>query len=199
MSFNNHTTDTLELELGMPQGSPLSLILSALVTGPILCLAESWDDTNLTLYVDDGNIFASGPTYNATADKLAKAAQQVFSWLQDSGFSVNTDKCKLMFFHPQITCNITYGTPLATVTLQFPDTSQVAIKPASSIRYLGVFFTPCLNWMVHVKTMSTYAQSIIKGLGILGNSIRGFHLINWRKIFISVILPVLTYGCQVWF
>ena len=39
----------------------------------------------------------------------------------------------------------------------------------------------------------------MKGLGVLGNSIRGFHLISWRKIFISVILPVLTYGSQVWF
>ena len=47
--------------------------------------------------------------------------------------------------------------------------------------------------------MSTRAHSIIKGLGVLGNSIQGFHLINWRKIFISIILPVLTYGCQVWF
>ena len=68
-----------------------------------------------------------------------------------------------------------------------------------SIHYLGVFFTPCLDWTTHVKTMSTRARSIIKGLGVLGNSIRGFRLINWRKIFISVILPVLTYGCQVWF
>ena len=39
----------------------------------------------------------------------------------------------------------------------------------------------------------------MKGLGVLGNSIRGFHLVEWRKIFISVILPVLTYGSQVWF
>ena len=47
--------------------------------------------------------------------------------------------------------------------------------------------------------MSTRARSIVKGLGVLGNSIRGFHLMSWRRIFISVILPVLTYGSQVWF
>ena len=46
--------------------------------------------------------------------------------------------------------------------------------------------------------MSTRARSIVKGLGILGNSIQGFRLVNWRKIFISIILPVLTYGSQVW-
>ena len=103
MSFNNFTTEPLEPELGMPQGSPLSPILSALVTGPILRLAESWNDTNLTLYVDNGNLFASSPTYQGTADKLTKAAQQVFLWLQQSGFSIDVDKCEFMFFHPRIT------------------------------------------------------------------------------------------------
>ena len=39
----------------------------------------------------------------------------------------------------------------------------------------------------------------MKGLGVLGNSIRGFNLVSWWKIFISVILPVLTYSSQVWF
>ena len=73
------------------------------------------------------------------------------------------------------------------------------IKPSLTLRYLGVFFTPRLDWTTHVKTMSTHARSIVKGLGVLGNSIRGFHLIAWRRIFISVIFPVLTYGSQVWF
>ena len=36
MAFNNFTTDTIYPDLGTPQGSPLSPILSALVTSPIL-------------------------------------------------------------------------------------------------------------------------------------------------------------------
>ena len=107
-----------------------------------------------------------------------------------------------MFFHPRLMRKLQdykLGTPPATITLQLPNNTQIAIKPATSIRYLGVFFTPCHNWAVHVKTMSTRAQSIIKGLSVLGNSIRGFRLLNWRRVFISIILPMLTYGCQVWF
>ena len=199
MSINHHTTDPIEPELGTPQGSPLSPILSAFITGPILRLAETWDDSDLTLYVNDGLIFASGPTYAATAVKLTKAANCIFTWLRDVGFSIDADKCEAMFFHPRTTHDHLHGTPPANITVQLPDNSLVTIKPATSLRYLGVFFTPCLNWMTHVKTMSTWAQSLTKGLGVLGNSIRGFRLINWRKVFISIILPILTYGCQVWF
>ena len=201
MSFNNFVTNPLQPELGTPQGIPPSPILSALITRPILCLVESWKDMDLTLYVDNSNIFASGPTYNSTVAKLSEAAQHVFSWLRQSGFSVDKDKCELMFFHPRVTptSGSKYSIPPQTVSLQLPDDSLISVKLATSMQYLGVFFTPHLDWTVHVKTMSTHARSIVKGLSILGNSIRGFQLVNWRRIFISIILPVLTYGCQVWF
>ena len=157
MAFNNHCTDAISPDLGTPQGSPLSPILSALVTGPILRLAEAWEDTDLTLYVDDGNIFVSSPTYEGTAAKLTRAANQVLSWLQDSGFTIDKDKFEVMFFHPKLTRKheTRHGTPPQTITLHAPDNTDVTITPACSLRYLGVFFTPRLNWTTHVKTMST--------------------------------------------
>ena len=127
MTFNNFTAEPIKPKLGMPQGSPLSPILSALVTGPILRLAEAWEDTDLTLYVDDGNLFAFSPTYQGTADKLTKAARQVFLWLQQAGFSIDADKCEFMFFHPRITCPATFGTPPATITVTLPDRSAITV------------------------------------------------------------------------
>ena len=39
----------------------------------------------------------------------------------------------------------------------------------------------------------------IKALQILGNSIRGLNFAQWRLAFNTIFLPVLTYGCQLWF
>lgn len=155
MSFNNHMTDPLEPDPGTPQGSPLSPILSALVMGPILWLAETWVDSDLTLYVDNGSIFASGPTYKATTEKLTRAASCVFTWLRNSGFSVDADKCEMMFFHPWTTWDNLHRTPPMTITVQLTEDTTTTIKPATSICYLGMFFTPHLNWTTHVQIMST--------------------------------------------
>jgi hypothetical protein len=50
-----------------------------------------------------------------------------------------------------------------------------------------------------VKTLATRARSTIQALGVLRNSVRGFSLLRWKRIFQTVIVPVLTYGSQVWF
>ena len=148
MAFNNYHSNTISPDLGTPQGSPLSPILSALVTGPILRLAETWNDADLTLYVDDGNIFASSPTYEGTAAKLTKAAEQVFSWLQQSGFTIDKDKCEVMFFHPKLTPKHEkrHGIPPKVITLHLPDNIDVRISPAllPALRTPGGYRSPRL-------------------------------------------------------
>ena len=135
MLFNNYSMNNIYPDLGTLQGSPLSPILLALITGPILRLAEAWDNADLSLYVDNGNIFASSPTYQATTNKLTKVANQVFSWLQDSGFSVDKDKCEVMFFHPKVMPKheVQHGLAPTKLHLHLPNNTDITIKPASSI------------------------------------------------------------------
>lgn len=134
-----------------------------------------------------------------TMDKLMKATHCIFTWLHDSGFSIDMDICEVMFFRLRSRTKSLYGTPPSNIKLDLDNGMNTTITHTTSLRYLGVFFTPHLNWTMHVQIMSTCVLSLVKGLGVLGNSIRGFRLVNWHKLFISVILPVLTYGCQVWF
>src|SRR5579863_9746885 len=73
------------------------------------------------------------------------------------------------------------------------------LRVATHIRYLGVFFTPMLNWKFHVTTLANRARSSIRALSVIGNSVRGISFLSWRKIFLAIIIPTLTYGSQVWF
>ena len=77
--------------------------------------------------------------------------------------------------------------------------SSFTLKPASQIRYLGIFFTPSLHWGVHVNALATCAQSSLCALCVLGNSVRGLSLVSWHCIVNAIILPILTYRAETWF
>jgi hypothetical protein len=50
-----------------------------------------------------------------------------------------------------------------------------------------------------VNTMCNWARASIKALQLLGNSVRGLNFAQWQIAYNAICLPVLTYGCQLWF
>jgi hypothetical protein len=198
LTFNGDQSDPFRQDVGVPQGSPLSPILSALYTSPILREALSWSSEDLALYVDDGCIYTSAPTFSAVAQQLAAAASLLLSWLRRLGLTVDADKTELMFFHRTRISTKRNGAQVASITLS-DGNSSFTVKRAAWIRYLGVFFTPTLDWSLHVRTLANRARSTVRALGVLGNSIRGFSLLSWRRIFVGIVLPIFTYASQVWF
>jgi hypothetical protein len=121
----------------------------------------------------------------------------VLALLKRMGLEADLDKTEVMFFHPRVTPH--HGSQLRTATIALSDSRTLAVTISSSIRYLGVFFTPKLDWKLHVSTMANRTRSTVKALGVLGSSVRGISLMSWRKLFHALLLPVLSYGCTVWF
>lgn len=72
------------------------------------------------------------------------------------------------------------------------------VVPARSMRYLGFYLDPKLSFREHVRFYTTRASSTIASLRMLGNSCRGLSPKDKRRLYISNVLPVLTYGAQLW-
>jgi hypothetical protein len=90
----------------------------------------------------------------------------------------------------------------APTRLILPDPEQSSyyvVQPTETLRYLGFFINRRLKWEPHVRIMCNRARASIKALQVLGNTIRGLSMANWRLVLNAVCLPVMTYGAPLWF
>ena len=177
MNFNDFTSDPFHPSHGTPQGSPLSPILSALVTSPLLQRCLDLKHTDLMLYVDNGCIFRSGPTFLSASVKVIEAFSLILTLLHRMGLEVDADKTELMFFTPPCP-SPHYGTQPLTVTIPLQGGKTLTIRPSTSLCYPRVFFTPKLDWCLHVTTMANRMHSTVKALGVLGSLVRGISLLS---------------------
>ena len=65
--------------------------------------------------------------------------------------------------------------------------------------YLGFIFDPALKFPLHIDWWVNKAHSTLRAMKMLGNSVWGLTPSNKRQMYLTAVLPVLTYGFQLWY
>ena len=198
LKFNCITSEERIQPVRVPQGSPLSPVLSIIYTSGLLHQMRHWNNSSLGMYVDDGALFACADEW-AGVETLLRARYTVCEeWLRRAGLAIEPDKTELIFFQRP---GEKFPMPAPTRIL-LPDPQRhtyYTVLPSEHIRYLGFFIQRRLKWERHVTIMCNRARASAKAMKLLGNTIRGLSMANWRLVLNAVCLPVLSYGCQLWF
>jgi len=188
--------EDFELRSGFPQGSPLSPISFVLYLGPL------WKElpvgVRLLGYMDDGALMVQSESIEENCRQLEQAYAAALGWARGVDLWFDENKRELIHFPPPTNAR-SRRPELLPVCLgpEAADTVQ-ATGWDSSVRWLGIWFNPLLNWSQHVRTKCTTARGAVACLKMLANAIRGPSALLMRRAFVACILPILTYACAAW-
>ena len=196
--WGNATSPWFDLPaVGAGQGSALSPILTNIYLSPalhVLCpVSAPPGQAYIKFYVDDGLWTATTPSIQTNCDILAAKHHETKTILARLGLVIEHEKSELMHF----AC-----TRLArTQDMQLPLSlsPNEVIRPTTVWRYLGFRLDPKLTFRAHVAYFAERATTTISAMLMLGNSARGLSPLQRRTLYISCILPLLTYGAPVWY
>ena len=159
---------------------------------------KTWSNASLGMYINDSAIFACSKDWPTVEETLRKGYHTCITWLTNAGLNAEPDKTELIYFtrHGEHAGH----EPPPYIHLPLPSlNTYYRVLCSNTLRYLGFFFDHKLDWKQHVEVMCNRTHATLKALQILGNSICGLDHARWRLAYNAICLPVLTYGCQMWF
>ena len=194
--INNSTSSPLSLSsIGIPQGSPLSPILSVIYTS-LTIRAFNIPNAIPFSYIDDIAILCHYPHYQDAHKTICNSFYFFKDQLRVQGLLLDLSKTKLVHFGKKFSKS---HTPSHTITVLDYDNRAFNINSKFTIRWLGFHFTRTLSFKLHVNFMAQKALSAFFALRMFLSSIGGLSPHHLRHIYVSCVVPILFYGFQLWY
>ncbi len=201
--FGNDSSPPFECpHVGVGQGSALSPTFAGITASPLMFILHNFFRAHhdfrfsyFHMYVDDGNIMVSSPSIDNNLRLIPILYEIITTTLHRSGLLLEHEKTEAMhFIHTANSSQRPHvHAPITLPGLPHP------IRPPDQLRHLGFWLDPHLSWKYHVSWYAHRASTTTIATRMLGSSTRGLLPQQRRRIYIACVLPVLTYGCQVWF
>jgi hypothetical protein len=110
LRFNSILSDERTQPVGVPQGSPLSPVLSIVYMALLLGKMANWNNSLLGRYIDDGLLFACAENWDDVSTLLRARYSVCADWLSKVSLAIKPEKTELMFSRNPM--NITPCPPL---------------------------------------------------------------------------------------
>lgn len=196
-----YKSDSIGLQAGIPQGSPLSPILFLIFAAPLM--EVSWDIEHLRgslrkakvytfSYVDDTYLIAVSDSYKDNCRGLEIIHRKLQHVARPLSIAFGPEKYNLMHFHRPKT---THGGDRTVVH----KIGGAKLTPADTLKVLGVEVDFQLNWNAHIGKIITNVNRALGYLAQISGSTWGPSLQRMRQFYLTKIRPMITYACGAWF
>lgn len=173
------TSDYLNVNLGVPQGS---------ILGPLLFVVYINDLLNFSCisYADDTAALCAADSWIEVIRLMEDLMDEMYEWLKQNSLSLNLTKTQLITFGPY--CD---SVPI-NVRVQV---GGVILTRAVVIKYLGVYFDQNLKWDYHINYLLKRTKYLIHVFYKLKNLLDKNNLL---AIYYALMHSTLTYGIISW-
>ena len=153
---NKFTSAELPISCGIPQGSPLSPILSLFYNADLLEKCKSVaQGLSVNAFIDDTTLFAIRSSSEKNGKLLASAHDKCLDWARTHGVVFAPSKYQLIHLSRKKSIN-----KLATIDLGF----QQTVSPKSTAKLLGIILDLQLTWEPQVENIRNKSM---KRVGVL--------------------------------
>ncbi|KAG1676583.1 RNA-directed DNA polymerase from mobile element jockey [Nymphon striatum] len=179
-------SDYFDLEMGVPQGSILSVTLFSLKINDIVNHVKS--GTECFLYVDDLVVAYASKSISTIERHLQLSLNKIEKWTNENGFKFSSSKTVSMHF-----CLLTR--PHHDPQLRL---GSSPIPLVNSTRFLGLIFDKKLNFLKHMQVLKSKCLRALNLLRILSNTNWGADRKVMLRFYRSLIRSKLDYGSVVY-
>lgn len=179
-------SDKHEQEMGVPQGSVLSVTLFSIKINSIVKSISS--DVDCSLYVDDFLICFRSKSMPTIERKLQNCLNKLQTWSSENGFKFSKTKTQCVHFCQQ---RKAHDEPM----LYLGETPIPVVKES---KFLGVIFDNKLSFIPHLKYLKDKCLKAMNVLKVVSNTTWGADSVVLLRLYRSLIRSKLDYGCIVY-
>ena len=187
MSLNNCNSNIYALANGIPQGSPLSVILFVIAFNEVSEILSRYNKTEHILYADDVLIFTKLSDLNAVTNIFTEILEELSLWSETSGAKISYSKCNLFHICNKKNCS--------NLTLSY---NNVIIAKVSTLRFLGVFFDSKYTFKDHCSILRKSLAQILNIIKYLSSKHCLVHQSTLLQVTRALILSELDYGFPIY-
>ena len=179
-------SDSFEQEMGVPQGSILSVTLFSLKINSLAKVLSK--DVEGSLYVDDFLMSYRAKSTRTCERQLQGCLHKIEDWCKENGFKFSPSKTACVHFHNKRGI-------LPEPNLNLNGNKITVVKET---RFLGVIFDQKLSFIPHMKALKTKCLKALDIIKVVSNQEWGADKSVLLKLYRSLVRSKLDYGCIVY-
>lgn len=189
INFGSFESEPKDLSIGLPQGSPLSVILYILYNSSLLEQIQDMQDTISLGFIDDVAFATAHTNLDKMVDNLQILARRELRWGSKHGAAFDKKKSQWLLF----TKRRLKGLPTPTIKL-----GDEILEPQSHIKWLGVTLDPKLSFNLHGRAAEKKGTAVLLRLSSISKKGWGIPVDQFLKLTTSLVHSRTDYACQIW-